>query len=370
MRSCQITDLFGKIHLILIAAAPMLIIASSLIGIGGYFSTPKIAYSQSDPDQMNSNTTNSVNIQDIPLEKVRVGDIDVAYKMFGKGYPIILFNGASDSMDAWDPSFLTGLSSNHTVIAFDQRGIGNTTVGSKPYTYQQLANDTAGLLDALKIPKADVMGYSLGGHIAQAFTVSYPEKVNSLILAATTCGGKDGIPKPPEFINLQSEIINKTQNNISLTSEEIKSLVSASLGSGWIKLHPESLEGFENITSLQQLKPSLPPEIAKAQEDLVAWEGTNWSGACDAEAKLAKPTLVITGTDDNNYMPHGNALILAGKIPGAWLVQIKDAGHAVMDQYPAEISKIMNTFLSTAGQNNVTGGNMTGGNMTGGNMPS
>src|SRR5215211_4988639 len=182
--------LIRKDHLILIAAAPMLIIASSLIGIDGYFGTPKIAYSQSDQDQMNSNTTKSVNIQDIPLEKVRVGDIDVAYKMFGKGEPILLFNGASDGMDAWDPSFLTGLSSNHTVIAFDQRGIGNTTAGSKPYIIEQLANDTAGLLDALKIPKADVMGYSLGGHIAQAFTVSYPEKVNRLILVATNCGGK------------------------------------------------------------------------------------------------------------------------------------------------------------------------------------
>ena len=97
-----------------------------------------------------------------------------------------------------------------------------------------------------------------------------------------------------------------------------------------------------------------------------AWEDTNWSGACDAEAKLAKPTLVIAGTDYNNYIPHANALVIAEKIPGAWL--IKDAGHAVMDQYPAEISKILNTFLSTAGQNNVTGGNMTGGNMTGGNV--
>ena len=123
-------------------------------------------YGQSDPAQTNSNTTNSVNMQDIPLKKVHVGDIDVAYKMFGKGDPILLFSGASDNMDAWDPSFLTGISSNHTVIAFDQRGIGNTTAGSKPYTYPQLANDTAGLLDALKIPKANVMGYSLGGHIS------------------------------------------------------------------------------------------------------------------------------------------------------------------------------------------------------------
>ena len=114
--------------------------------------------------------------------------------MFSKGEPILLFNGASDGMDAWDPSFLTGLSSNHTVIAFDQRGIGNTTAGSTP-----------------------------------------------------------------EFIKLQSDILNKSLNNISLTTEEIKSLVTASLGPGWIKLHPESLEGFENITSLQQFKPGLPP---------------------------------------------------------------------------------------------------------------
>ena len=149
-------------------------------------------YGQTDPDQTNSNTTNLINMQDIPLEKVHVGDIDIVYKMFGNGEPILLYNGASDGMDARDPSFLTGLSSNHTVIAFDQRGIANTTTGTKPYSMQQLANDTAGLLDALKIPKIDVMGYSLGSFIAQAFTINYPEKVNSLILVASTCGGKDG----------------------------------------------------------------------------------------------------------------------------------------------------------------------------------
>jgi pimeloyl-ACP methyl ester carboxylesterase len=336
-----------KDHLILIAAAPMLIIASSLIGIDGYFGTPKIANSQSDPDQVNSNITNLVNIQDTPLEKVRVGDIDVAYKMFGKGDPILLYNGASDGMDAWDPSFLKGLSSNHTVIAFDQRGIGNTTTGSKPYTMQQLANDTAGLMDALKIQQADVFGYSLGSEIAQQFTVSHPDKVNRLILVAATCGGKDSIPKPAEFKKLQSEIVNKSLNNGSISQEEIKSLVSASLGSGWIKLHPESLDVPANIT-LQQMKPSLSPDAMKNQMNVgFAWEATNWNGACDELAKIAKPTLVITGTDDNNYMPHANALVIAGKIPGAWLVQIKDAGHAVMDQYPDEISKILNTFLST-----------------------
>jgi pimeloyl-ACP methyl ester carboxylesterase len=126
----------------------------------------------------------------------------------------------------------------------------------------------------------------------------------------------------------------------------MKSLVSASLGSGWIRLHPESLDIPENIT-LQQAKPGLTPETMKNQTNVgFAWEATNWNGACDELAKIAKPTLVITGTDDNNYNPHANALVIAGKIPGAWLVQIKDAGHAVMDQYPDEISKILQTFLS------------------------
>ena len=338
-------NLIRKDYLIIIVAISTLIISSSSIGNYSYFDITKVANGQSNPDKTNSNSTNAVNTQDIPLKKVHVRDIDVAYKMFGKGEPILLFNGASDSMDAWDQSFLTAISSNHTVIVFDQRGIGNTTIGSKPYTYQQLANDSAGLLDALKIPKADVMGYSLGGHIAQAFTISYPEKVNRLIIVASSCGGKDGIPKPLEFKKLQADVVNKSLHNIPI-NEEMKALNVASLGSGWIKLHPESADIPANTTSLQQLKPGLTPEIANKQNNLGIWENTNWSGVCDEEAKLAKPTLVIIGSDDNNYMPHGNALILSSKIPGAWLVQIKNAGHAVMPQYPEEIGKISNTFLS------------------------
>jgi pimeloyl-ACP methyl ester carboxylesterase len=319
----------------------VLIISSSIV------TNTHIVYGQTN--QTIAENEDLLNIQDIPLKKVHVGDIDVAYKMFGKGDPIILFNGASDNMDAWDPSLLKGLSSNHTVIVFDQRGIANTTAGSRPYTPQQLADDTAGLLDALKIPKADVMGYSLGSFIAQQFTIMYPDKVNSLVLVASSCGGKDHTPKPTEFIKLQSEIVNKSLNNVSISQEEMKELVAASVGSGWIRLHPEVLE---NIPTMQQAKPGLSPEAMNNQNNAgQEWEDNpNWSGACDELAKLDKPTLVITGMDDNMYVPHVNSLKIAEKIPGAWLVQIKNAGHAVMDQYPEEIGKIMNTFLSTTAQ--------------------
>ena len=302
-----------------------------------------LVYGQSNQTISNADLLNT------PVKKVHVGDIDIGYKMLGKGEPILLFNGASDNMNAWDEAFLKGLSSNHTVIVFDQRGIANTTIGSKSYSYQQLADDSAGLLDALKISKADVMGYSLGSYLAQQLTITYPNKVNSLILVGSSCGGKDHTPKPPEFIKLQSDVVNKSLNNVSISHEEMKALVSASLGEGWIRLHPDSVNIPENITSLQQLKPGLPPEVANNQNNVGKhWEDNpNWSGTCDELAKLAKPTLVITGTDDNQYQPHVNSLKIVEKIPGAWLVQIKDAGHAVMDQYPEVIGRILSTFLST-----------------------
>ena len=296
--------------------------------------TTNLVYGQ--PDQMTSNVTNSINIQNIPVKKIHVGDIDIAYKTFGKGDPILLISGASSDMNAWEPSTLRSLSSNHTVIVYDSRGVGNTTIGSKPFSVQLLANDTAALLDALKIQKADVLGYSLGSFVAQQITVTHPEKVNRLILVASSCGGKGSIPKQPQFLKLQSEITNKSLNNIPVSKEEIDTLLSASYGSGWIRLHPESVK---NLPTAQEVFSKVSPNSLRGQY--------NDHGACDELAKIAKPTLLITGSDDNDYVPHGNSLILAGKIPGAWLIQIKDAGHAVMAQYPDKINKILQTFLST-----------------------
>jgi pimeloyl-ACP methyl ester carboxylesterase len=144
-----------------------------LIINNSYFGTSTLAYGQ--PAQMNSNVTNSLNIQNIPVKKVHVGDIDIAYKTFGKGEPFLLISGAGMNMDAWEPSTLKSLSTNHTVVIFDNRGVGNTTTGTKPFSVQQFANDTASLLDALKIQKVDVLGFSQGSFTAQQLIVTHPE---------------------------------------------------------------------------------------------------------------------------------------------------------------------------------------------------
>jgi pimeloyl-ACP methyl ester carboxylesterase len=289
------------------------------------------------------NATDSPNIQNILVKRVHVGDIDIAYKTFGKGEPILLVSGAGGDMNAWDPSTLEVLSSNHTVIVFDNRGVGNTTTGSKPVSIQQFANDTAGLLDALKVRKADVLGYSMGSFIAQQLTVMNPEKVNRLVLVAASCGGKEAIPQSPQLQKMASDIANKFLNNISVSQEEMKSLISVSLGSGWIRLHPESLE---NIPEAKDLLSSITPNNNLKQVKAVqSWFATNWSGICSQLTKISNPTLVIIGTDDV-AVPTANSLVIAGKIPGAWLVQIKDAGHAIPSQYPDKINRVLQTFLS------------------------
>jgi pimeloyl-ACP methyl ester carboxylesterase len=247
-----------------------------------------------------------------------VGDIDIAYKTFGKGEPILLVSGAGGDMNAWDPSTLEVLSSNHTVIVFDNRGVGNTTTGNRPFSIQQFANDTAGLLDALKIRKADVLGYSMGSFIAQQLTVMNPEKVNRLVLVAASCGGKEAIPQSPQLQKMASDIANKFLNNISVSQEEMKSLISASLGSGWIRPHPESLE---NIPEAKDLLSSITPNNNLKQVKAVqSWFATNWSGICSQLTKISNPTLVIIGTDDV-AVPTANSLVIAGKIPGARVLQ-------------------------------------------------
>ena len=89
----------------------------------------------------------------------------------------------------------------------------------------------------------------------------------------------------------------------------MKMLVSASVGSGWIKLHPEVLE---NISTLQQAKPGLSPKAMNNQNNVrkQSEDNPNWSGACDDLSKLGIPTLVITGTDDNRYQPQGRSQLL------------------------------------------------------------
>ena len=142
------------------------------------------------------------------------------------------------------------LSTNHTIIIFDNRGVGNTTTGTKPFSIQQFSNDTAGLLDALKIQKVDVLGFSMGSFVAQELTLLHPEKVDRLILYGATCGGKESIPQSPQVVKILSDFVNNRLQDVS-------KVLSVTFPLEWVKSHPnitlpKSNEIVPSNTSKQQ----------------------------------------------------------------------------------------------------------------------
>jgi pimeloyl-ACP methyl ester carboxylesterase len=260
-------------------------------------------------------------------KQARVGDIDISYKTFGKGDPILLIMGYAGSMYAWDPVFLKELSTNHTVIIFDNRGIGNTTVGSKNFTIEQFATDSAGLLNTLKINKSNVLGYSMGGMIAQQLTLDYPDKVNDLIIYASYCGGNQSILP-------NRELFSQMTNRSASTDDIKKRIIPLLFTSNWIKQNPDYLEKFASFV--------FPPmDILERQGRAIF----SWGGICDLLKDISQETLIVTGTNDLILPSYIDSIMLIEKIPGAWLAQFKGGGHALMSQYPEKLSAIVNTFL-------------------------
>jgi pimeloyl-ACP methyl ester carboxylesterase len=322
------------IALFIVFAFVLIIPGNPILLFGGnnnYFdTTSNFAYGQQQPkNQINSNITDSINTQNIPAKKVHVGDIDIAYKTFGKGDPILLINGYSQSMDNWDPILLERLASNHTVIIFDNRGIGNTTSGENSFfSIVQFANDTASLLDALEIKQIDVLGYSMGGIIAQELGLNHPDRVGKLIIYASTCGGKE--------FTISQDVINTLSNGTGTAMERIERLLHLFFPEEWRN---------ENLNYLKDL-PKTTETISNKTLDQQIEAIFNWTDVCSKLKNITQPTLVIVGTDDVIASPV-NSLLITERIPGAWLVQMKGGGHGLMYQYPEEFSSILLTFLST-----------------------
>jgi pimeloyl-ACP methyl ester carboxylesterase len=274
-----------------------------------------------------------INLSDIPAKKISIGDIDIAYKIYGKGIiPLVLISGSANVMEAWPTSFLNEMALTYKVIIFDNRGVGNTTIGTQPLIVQQFATDTAKLLDALKIQRADVLGFSMGSFVAQQFALNHPEKVNKLVLYGSSCGGKNAVPQSPEIVKTISDIVNNR------TTDE-KTILSLTFPLEWIEANPDYQD---NIPKSKEIITA--SNIKKQFEAVEDWIATNSTGTCNNLQKIKNPTLVISGLDDA-VIPSENSLIIAEKIKNSWLVQINGAGHGLMYQYPEQFSRIVKTFF-------------------------
>lgn len=262
------------------------------------------------------------------IQSVRAGDIDISYRIVGDGYPLILITGYSATMDMWDPLMIKELSSRFKLILFDNRGIGKTTASEKPFVIELFAEDTIGLMDALKIQKAHVLGWSMGTFIAEELALKYPDRINKLVLYAGNCAwkGKDVAEARPE--------VSDALFDLSVTDEErAKRLISILFPKKWIEDHPDFLKQLPG--------PKEPVATASVEQQGRAIKA--WPGTCGRIDKLVQPTLIITGIEDV-VIPPANSFLMASKIPGSWLIRLP-GGHSNMYQYPRTFSRCILTFL-------------------------
>ena len=266
------------------------------------------------------------------LPTVAVDGAQIAYRRVGKGRPLLVLNGFAATSADWDPSFIDRLASSNEVILLDNRGIGDSTDDGQPFDILKLAADAARVIESLGIHRASVMGWSMGGFIAQTFAARYADRVDKLVLLSTDPGGIEADLASPE---VWSQLLDTS----GTPNEQARRLL--------FLLFPndvaESLyRQFGDIVAAARAQLSV--ELLKRQA--AAMDAWHHSGLTSQLREIRRPVLIAAGMEDI-VIPPSNALKLVNTIPGAWLSQFPYGGHAFMAQYPRTIADLINCFLAT-----------------------
>ncbi len=263
----------------------------------------------------------------IKTGKVKVNDINMYYEIHGDGFPLVMIMGLGGNADAWkiDPDVFGMWSKNFKTIIFDNRGAGRTDKPDIEYSIKMFADDTVGLMDALNIEKAHVLGISMGGMIAQEIVLNYPERVAKLVLGSTHCGGRKSIPSSPEVI--------EKMGKPGMTPEDgAELMISFAFTEDFIKNNPDLIERTRQAILNEPM-----PEFSY-QRQLVAVMKFN---AGRRLTKVNTPTLIIHGKKDV-LVPTQNAEVLAKLIPGARILLLDNTAHNY--SYPNK-EKVREEFL-------------------------
>jgi len=267
---------------------------------------------------------------DVVTARTRVahtGRGTVGYREVGSGSPLVLIMGFSGSMDYWAPSLVDALAAHHTVIVFDNAGVGRTAAGKPPLTITAMARQTSALIAALHLTHPAVLGWSMGGMVAQALAVLHPEQVSALILAATQAGTGTSRPIPPG---------------------PAAALASPNPAAALSVIFPtdQTAAAQAYVKGILQYKPFYSASAAVKTDQTAAI--SRWMAGRDpAGRKLGTvrlPTLVADGTRDE-LDPTANDHLLARTIHGAKLVLYPDAGHAFLFQDAPTFAERIDRFL-------------------------
>jgi pimeloyl-ACP methyl ester carboxylesterase len=274
--------------------------------------------------------------QTAPTQFVEANGIRFAYRRFGKsgGIPLVFNQHFTGTMDHWDPAVTDGLAATREVILFDNAGISSTS-GEVPASVEEMAANAAAFIRALGLAKVDVLGFSLGGLVAQEITLQASDLVRRLVLVGTGPRSGEGM----------AALTPEAQEIFGATYDEPDHL--------WLRVHFTRSEksqaaGREFLKRFRLRAENRDPEVnekvAPAQIEAISKWGAPREKPFEYLKSIRQPTLVINGSNDV-IIYTVNSLILQQNLPNAQLILYPDSNHGSQYQYPALFVADVTRFL-------------------------
>jgi 3-oxoadipate enol-lactonase len=255
----------------------------------------------------------------------KAGDIELSFDRAGDGPPLLLIMGMSGTKHHWGDVVLEELRRDFDTIVYDHRDAGDSTRTEQPFTIADLARDAAGLLQALDLDSAHVMGISMGGMVAQELALAHPERIRSLTLGCTYCGGEGSALSSEAVMRRLAEAMSSGDRERAIrTSWEVN--VSPSFAA--------DKDAYARFLATG-MRYGLPVAVIMEQMRAIT--------AHDTSARLPElnmPTLVVHGTLDE-LLPVENGHMIAGLIPDSRLEILDGIGHMFFLEQPQRTAELV-----------------------------
>ena len=254
-----------------------------------------------------------------------VGDNELHYVQRGSGEPLLLIQGMSGSHLSWGDPFLELLARDFAVTAYDHRGIGRSSRMTAPFSLVDLAEDAAGLLDALEIERAHVLGISMGGMVAQELALRHPDRLRTLTLGCTYSGGPGSSLTRPEVFGKLSE---------AMMSGDRERALRAGFD---INVSREFAARRGEWETFRAMATQMPAAVQVIMAQVQAIGGHDVS---ERLGEISAPTLVVHG-DDDLMLDVANGRMIAQRIPGARLEVLEGVGHMFWWEQPERSAELV-----------------------------
>lgn len=278
----------------------------------------------------------SVSARDVPTSHVQAGHINFAYRRFGhrSGIPLVFTNYLTGTMDNWDPAVIDGFAKEREVIIFDNAGVSAST-GQTPDTIADMAKDAAAFIEALGLQQVDLLGFSIGGMVAQQLTFDHPALVRKLILIGTGPRGGERMDDytPAVWAYFKKQYPHPDE----LLLDTFFTPTAKSQAAGW--------DYLKRIRARVGKEPALTDKVVPAQLAAIFSWGKRYEGSFDYLQQIKQPTLVVHG-DEDIICPAVNAVRLKEHLPNADLIIFPDSNHAPHYQYPVLFLQQARQFLN------------------------